>query len=160
MIDNELSRKGGLPPIVMVFAGSEATFKDNVIRGGGVAGIRVAGTVNAANNRFEGTSLRRVGPPNFAIWALKGSRVSMKDNQVAGWRHALHSTEGHVSATNNTVSKFHNAAFVIQKPVSNPIVTSNKVSTANPSDRVCLIDGKTVSGDNELIRSDKQADSK
>lgn len=160
LIDNELSRKGGLPPIVMVFAGSEATFKDNVIRCGGVAGIRVAGTVNAVNNRFEGTSLRRVGPPNFAIWALKGSRVSMKGNQIAGWRHALHSTEGHVSAKDNTVSKFHGAAFVIQKPLSNAFVSSNKISTANPSDRVCLMDGKSVTGDNELIRSDKRSDSK
>jgi parallel beta-helix repeat protein len=55
---NELSRQGGLPPIVMVFGGSEATFTDNVIRGGGVAGIRVAGTVRLSRNEFDGTSLR------------------------------------------------------------------------------------------------------
>ena len=38
---NEFSRDAGLPPIVMVFAGAEATFTNNVISGVGVAGIRV-----------------------------------------------------------------------------------------------------------------------
>jgi hypothetical protein len=154
LVANELSRKGGLPPIVMVFAGSEVTLKDNVIRGGGVAGIRVAGMVKAENNEFDGTSLRKVGPPNFAIWGLKGSRVTMNDNQVAGWRHALHSTEGHVTASGNSVSKFHRAAFVIQKPAAAQVVAENKVTTATPSDRVCLVDGKSAAvEENKLIVS-------
>jgi parallel beta-helix repeat protein len=155
LVGNELSRKGGLPPIVMVFSGSDVTFKNNVIRGGGVAGIRVAGTVKAEKNQFHGTSLRKVGPPNFAIWGLKGSEVTMTDNQVAGWRHALHSTEGYVSAMGNSVSKFHRAAFVIQKPASDPSVSENKITTASPSDQVCLVDGKPAAADaNKLILSD------
>lgn len=139
---NEFSRKGGMPPIVMVFGGSTATFKDNVIRGGGVAGIRVAGTVVADGNRFEGTSLRKVGPPNFAIWGLKGSSVTMTGNEISGWRHAIHSGEGHVTATKNQVSKFHKAAFAIQKPASPPKISDNSVDSDNPDDHVLLIDGK------------------
>ncbi|MHC4875400.1 MAG: right-handed parallel beta-helix repeat-containing protein [Planctomycetota bacterium] len=139
---NELSRKGGLPPIVMVFGGSKATFKDNVIRGGGVAGIRVAGTVIAERNQFDGTSLRRVGPPNFAIWGLKGSKVTMTGNKVTGWRHAVHSSEGHVAATGNSVKNFHRAAFSIQKPASTPEISDNTVTTSSRTDQVCLIDGK------------------
>ena len=158
LVGNELSRAGGMPPIVMLFAGSVATFKNNVIRGGGVAGIRAAGTVVAANNRFLGTALRKVGPPNFAIWGLKGSNVMMTDNEVAGWRHALHSTEGQASAERNTVTKFHRAAFVIEKPVSDPIVSENKVTTASPSDQACLIDNKPSREDeNQLIRSFSRA---
>lgn len=154
MTGNELSRKGGLPPVVMVFAGSEVTFTDNVIRGGGVAGIRVAGTVKAENNTFDGTSLRKTGPPNFAIWGLKGSRVTMKDNRISGWRHALQSTEGHVAANGNVVSNFHRAAFVIQKPVSDTIVADNKIVTAVASDQVCLIDGKPAAvAANTVVRT-------
>ncbi len=147
LIGNELSREGGLPPIVMVFAGSTATFKDNVIRGGGVAGIRVAGTVVAENNEFAGTSLRKAGPPNFAIWALPGSQVTLTGNKVTSWRHALQSSEGHVTAIKNTISNFHRAAFVIQKPASPPKISSNTVVTEDESDNVSLIDGKPAASD-------------
>lgn len=142
LIGNELSRKEGLPPIVMVFAGSDATVKDNVIRGGGVAGIRVAGTLHAADNRFHGTDLRRFGPPNFAIWGLKGSKVIMTDNGVSGWRHALYSSEGHVTAKRNSVTNFHRAAFVIEKPASDPIISDNKTTTSSPSDQTSRMDRK------------------
>lgn len=143
-VGNEFSRKGGMPPIVMVFSGSTAIFKDNVIRGGGVAGIRAEGNVNASDNTFDGTSLRKTGPPNFAIWGLKGSRITMKDNRVSGWRHALHSTEGHVHVTGNSVSEFHGAAFVIQNPSSKPSVFENAITTSKPNDQTLLLDGKPV----------------
>ena len=141
---NEFSRKGGLPPIIMVFSGSTATFKNNVIRGGGVAGIRAAGTVIAEGNEFAGTSLRRVGPPNFAIWGLKGSRVEMKGNKVNSWRHALSSGEGHVTATGNQVSNFHRAAFVISKAASAPNVSGNQISGGGKGAVELLVDGKSV----------------
>ncbi len=122
---NELARKGGLPPIVMVFAGADVTFTNNVIRGGGVAGIRVAGKVRVENNDFVGTSLRRVGPPNFAIWALPGADVTMIDNQVDSWRHALHASDATVVAIKNNVSNFHNTPFMIQNPKTPANVSGN-----------------------------------
>jgi len=148
---NTLSRKGGLPPIVMVFAGSEATFTDNVIQGEGVAGVRVAGTVRADNNEFIGTSLRRGGPPNFAVWALPGSDITMTANKIHTWRHGLHATEASVTAMKNTVSNFHNAAFVIQKPNSPVTVNDNTAISKNAKDNVILLDGEaiTIAG-NEL----------
>jgi parallel beta-helix repeat protein len=153
LIGNELSRKGDLPPIVMVFAGAHATFKDNVVRGGGVAGIRVAGTIVVENNEFDGTSLRKVGPPNFAIWALPGSRVTLTGNKISGWRHALQSSEGHVTATGNTVSNFHRAAFVIRKPASPPEISDNKVVTTDKSDTVSLIDGESAGSDANTVEA-------
>lgn len=129
---NELSREGGMPPIVMVFEGATAIFADNVIRGGGVAGIRVAGTIRAEDNEFAGTSLRKVGPPNFAIWALPGSSVAMTGNAIHGWRHALHATESTVSAFKNTVSNFHDAAFVVEKPARPADIYENVVKSSRP----------------------------
>ena len=149
---NELSRKGGLPPIVMVFQGAEATFSGNVIRGGGVAGIRVAGKVRAENNEFAGTSLRKVGPPNFAIWALPSAHVTMTGNKIHGWRHALHASEADISATMNAVSEFHNAAFVVQQSKNPPNVYGNTARTKNPKDKVVSLSGEQgIVNNNELI---------
>lgn len=152
LIGNELSRKGGMPPIVMLFDGSVAVLKQNVIRGSGVAGIRVAGTLKAANNRIHGTGMRKGGPPNFAVWGLTGSRVAMTGNDVSGWRHALFSSEGQVSAKDNSVEKFHQAAFVIEKPLVDPVVSGNKITATSPSDHACLIDKKPTRKDvNQII---------
>lgn len=154
--ENELAREGGLPPIVMVFAGAQATLTGNTIRGEGVAGIRAAGSVRADQNDFQGTSLRKGGPPNFAIWALAGSRISMSDNRIHSWRHALYASEAAVTATGNTVSRFHKAAFVIQKPPTPAQVSRNTVVSDNPQDAILLINGEAAEvGDNKLTLPDK-----
>lgn len=148
---NEMSREGGLPPIVMVFQGSEATFTNNVIRGGGVAGIRVAGKVRVDNNEFAGTSLRRVGPPNFAIWGLAGADITMSGNTIHGWRHALLATEATVSASGNRVSNFHNTALVIQQPKRPADVYGNRAISKNPRDSVVSLEGTAgVVRDNQV----------
>jgi hypothetical protein len=154
---NELSRTGGLPPIVMVFEGSDATFTDNVIRGGGVAGIRVAGKVRVIGNKFAGTSLRKAGPPNFAIWALPGSEVTLTANKIHGWRHGLYANEASVSAIRNTVSNFHGTAFVIKKSNSPADVYGNTASSKNPKDKVVSLSGqKGVVSNNQLPREPGQ----
>ena len=66
-LSNHFERTGGLPPIVMVFEGATAVFRDNVISGQGVAGVRVAGTVVMDGNRFVGKAMRPAGPPNFGV---------------------------------------------------------------------------------------------
>ncbi|MBT6157064.1 MAG: right-handed parallel beta-helix repeat-containing protein [Planctomycetaceae bacterium] len=148
---NELSRKGGLPPIVMVFNGASATFTGNVIRGGGVAGIRVAGDVKIDDNRFEGTSLRRRGPPNFAVWALKGSTVAMSDNEITTWRHALSAGEANVTAINNTVGNFHSAAFVVNKSPSPPQIIGNTAYSNDAKAKVVSMDrADGINIDNEI----------
>lgn len=153
--ENELSREGGMPPIVMVFAGADVTLTDNVLRGGGVAGIRAAGKVRAFHNKFVGTSLRKAGPPNFAVWALPGADITMTSNSAQGWRHALHASESTVHVINNTVSNFHTAAFVIQKSVVPASVFGNTAVSANPGDKVLTISGKQgIVTDNHVVDSD------
>ncbi|NNC87093.1 MAG: right-handed parallel beta-helix repeat-containing protein [Akkermansiaceae bacterium] len=148
---NELSRKGGLPPIVMVFAGAEATFSNNTIRGEGVAGIRVAGTVNATENHFEALKMRKVGPPSFAIWGLEGSIVTMEGNQVKTYRHALSATGATVNASNNTVSDFFRNAFVVKNSSTPANIFNNIAITDDPKAEVISIEGeKGVISGNEL----------
>ena len=83
---NELSRDGGVPPIVMIFAGSKAEFSNNKIQGAGVAGIRVAGDLEAVSNTIVCSKPRQGGPPSIGIWALKGSSLSQYENTFEGWR--------------------------------------------------------------------------
>ena len=152
VIGNELSREGGMPPIVMVFQGSSATFTDNVIRGGGVAGIRVMGTVRAENNEFAGTSMRRAGPPNFALWALPGSDISMTGNKIHGWRNGLQASEATVLATNNTVSNFGGVAFDVKNSTTPANIYSNVAISKNPNDKVASLTGNEgLVEDNRLI---------
>ena len=125
--NNEFSRTGGMPPIIMVFGGSDVTFIDNTIRGSGVAGIRAQGSVKASRNRFEGTKMRPIGPPNFAVWALKGSDIEFTDNIVSGWRHAIFADRAKVIASGNTVSGFPKVAFRLKQPLEGSKVTNNRL---------------------------------
>ena len=123
--ENELSREAGLPPIVMVFDGAEANLRDNVIRGSGVAGVRVGGTVRAVGNRFEGTALRKGGPPNFAVWALPGSEVALQKNTMSGWRHAISAEAASLIAIDNRMTNYWQTAVRVTNASSPSIVVRN-----------------------------------
>jgi parallel beta-helix repeat protein len=148
---NELSRSGGLPPIARVYKGATATFVNNKIRGGGVAGIMVGGTVTARDNRIEGLALRTSGPPNLAVWALDGADVSMSGNHITTWQHALYATAATVHANRNTVLDFHGTAFMIHNSRQPADVFENIVVSENSDDRVLEIHGERGKvADNEL----------
>lgn len=153
--ENKLSRTGGMPPLVMVFAGAEATLTDNVMVGGGVAGVRVAGTVHLVNNELVGTSLRKGGPPNFAVWGLPGSDITMTGNTARHWRHALQATESTVQASKNNVEEFFGAAFVVRKAPNSVSIFGNTAVSANPDAKVVLLtDSKGMLRDNVVMAPD------
>ncbi|MSQ92987.1 MAG: DUF1565 domain-containing protein [Gemmataceae bacterium] len=117
--DNVLSRDGGMPPIVMVFKGAEADFVENTIKGSGVAGIRVEGTIRVINNKFECPTLRKGGgPPQFAVWGLPGSDIVFLENRVTGWRHALQADEASVMAAYNELAGYWETAIRVNRPTS------------------------------------------
>lgn len=139
--NNILSRKGGLPPIAMVFKGATATFDNNTIHGEGVAGIRVGGIVVATGNRFNGIAIRKAGPPNFGVWALAGSKVTLSNNQFTTWRHALVASEASVTVNRNTIRDFHKTALVINNVPQGANVSHNTAISQNPLDQVVVIQG-------------------
>ncbi|MDB4733184.1 right-handed parallel beta-helix repeat-containing protein [Planctomicrobium sp.] len=155
LTDNELSREGGLPPIVMLAEGAEATFSNNVIRGSGVAGIRVGGKLRAESNQFVGTSLRKVGPPNFAVWGLKGANISLENNHMDTWRHALHATEADVTAVGNKITNFHRSAIVIQNSRNPANAYGNVAVSANSKDNVVTIEGLQGVVNNNILRNEE-----
>jgi hypothetical protein len=119
LVGNELSRPDGLPPIVMVFKGSEAEFSGNTIQGSGVAGIRTEGTVRIVNNKFHCPGLRKGGgPPQFAVWGLPGAEIVFVGNKIARWRHALSADKAAVSASYNEVSDYWQVGIRVSDPTA------------------------------------------
>lgn len=152
--NNILSRKGGLPPIAMVFKGATATFDNNTIRGEGVAGIRVGGVVVATGNRFNGIAIRKAGPPNFGVWALAGSKVTLSHNQFTTWRHALVASEASVTVNRNTIRDFHKTALVITNDPQGANVFYNTAISQNPQDKVVSIQGLQAKVTNNVLQTD------
>lgn len=134
---NELVRTEGVPPLVMVAAGATAAFTNNLLRGGGVASLRLGGRALAVNNRF--VALPRPGsPPGQAVWALPGSSVELLGNAFTGWRNALFADGADVSALRNTVPDAVHAAFRVRRPTAPPRVAENRVP--NPGVRELVIE--------------------
>jgi hypothetical protein len=142
---NELSRTGGLPPILMVFKGAEADFSENTVRGSGVAGIRTEGVVRVVNNKFECPSLRKEGgPPQFAVWGLPGSEVMFLNNTVTGWRHALSADKASVTALYNQVSNYWEAGIRITAPVRPVMAIGNTFESEAMHAGVSLSGGEGI----------------
>ena len=127
---NEMARSEGLPPLVMVAAGATATFTNNVLRGGGVAGLRMAGDVRAMGNQFIGLP-RKGGPPGQAVWGLPGASVELVGNRFEGWRSALMAEGATVVARKNVVKDAVGVAFRVRKPSVAPQVADNDVAGTN-----------------------------
>ena len=134
LLSNELERTGGLPPIVMVFEGATAVFRDNRISGEGVAGVRVAGTVVMDGNRFVGKKMRPVGPPNFGVWALSGSSITLRNNQFTQWRHAVQAAEAKVNLQDNKITGFHRYAFQLQQLKPASVISDNRATGTSDGD--------------------------
>jgi parallel beta-helix repeat protein len=154
---NELSRKDGLPPIVMVFKGSEADFCDNTIRGAGVAGIRTEGIVRVMNNKFECSALRKGGgPPQFAVWGLPGAEIVFTGNTVNGWRHALSADKAAVIASHNTVSDYWQVGIRINEPTAPAVAIGNVFQTDMDHAGVTITGAQGIVEDNRVEKSAKK----
>jgi parallel beta-helix repeat protein len=147
---NELSTSKGMPPVVMVFKGAEADFTDNTLRGPGVAGIRVEGTIRVTNNTFETPALREAGPPQFAVWGLPGSDITFTGNQVSGWRHALLAENSRVTASDNRVTKYGAVGIKLTQPVGSPVLVGNVFESARDREGIAISGGEAIVRDNRV----------
>ena len=133
---NTLGRSGGMPPMIAVLDGSSAVIRENILNGGGVAGVLLNGEATVAGNTFNGSGPRETPvPPNYAVWVQEGSRVTFTDNQVDGWRHGLLARKAErVRADGNTIRNFRDAAIVI----------ADSQLPAYASDNLALSDDETT----------------
>lgn len=140
---NVLSRKAGMPPVVMVFEGAEADLIGNTITGPGVAGIRAAGRVRAVGNTFKG-----VGNPGQAVWGLKGADVALIDNTIEGFRHALVAQDASVTAVGNRAEGISGVGIRIVKPRGTAVVTRNRFTSMKTAKAVEVTEGNALVEEN------------
>jgi nitrous oxidase accessory protein NosD len=152
ILENELVRTDGMPPMIAVRENSTAVIRENIIRGGGVAGVMVQGTATISSNKFEGNGPRGGGPPNYAVWVQEGSEVVIADNTSDRWRHAVFANSAKkISITDNRASQFLKTAIVVQKTESPAHVTGNIAVSDTATDQAVSITGPTgIVTDNEV----------
>ncbi len=159
LIENEIRRSGGMPPLVMIFAGSTVDLHANTLTGGGVAAVRIAGEARIENNQLVATELRNGGPPSFGIWALPGATVQAYHNTFENWRNAISASDASVAAVGNQVTNFHQAAIVIQDAKETTAVMGNRAITGDADATVVLVKGNEASRvlerENETVKEAK-----
>jgi parallel beta-helix repeat protein len=135
--DNELSRTGGMPPILAVKDGSTATIRDNRISGGGVAAVLVQGKATISGNTFTGLG----GKQGQAVWVWEHATATISENAFDGYRAAVHATKATVVVTGNSIRNFQGTAIIVKDSQNPAHVYGNTVTTADPKAQVAAVQG-------------------
>lgn len=137
VVGNELSRSGGMPPLVAVREGSSVVLAGNAIKGGGVAGVLVDGTARIVENRMDATA----GKSGSAVWAQPKADVCVLGNRVDGYRSLIAATGCKVSACDNVVSNFQGTAIGVAKSSAPAHVFGNVAVSADEKAKAAVVDG-------------------
>jgi hypothetical protein len=135
--DNELSRTGGVPPIIAVKDGSTATIRDNRITGGGVAAVLVQGKATLSGNKFVGVGVKQ----GNAVWVWEGSTATISDNSFDGYRAAVNATKATVVVSGNTVKQFQGTAIIVKDSQKPSQVYGNTATSSDPKAKAVEVQG-------------------
>lgn len=136
IMDNELARTGGMPPLVAVREDSSALIVGNTLKGGGVAGILVDGTARIRGNQMLGG-----GKAGSAVWGWGKADLTVIGNQVDGYRNLLNSSGCKVTVVDNVIRNFQGPAITVKNPIGNAVVAGNLAFSKNPKDKAVVFDG-------------------
>ncbi|MCA9066481.1 MAG: right-handed parallel beta-helix repeat-containing protein [Planctomycetaceae bacterium] len=78
--NNQLTRTGGMPPLVAIRGGSRAIVTRNEFTGGGIASLLIEGTATVTENDFRSSSPE----PRNAVWIWKSSHGRVENNRLHG----------------------------------------------------------------------------
>ncbi len=145
--DNEVSRNGGMPPLIAVKDASVAAVQNNRISGGGVAAVLVQGTATVAGNTFIG----RGDKQGTGVWVWEGSQATVADNTFDGYRTAVNATKATIAVTGNTIRRFQKTAIVVQDSPHPARVHGNRGTSSDPQAQLVNLPETTgVVEDNRL----------
>ena len=152
---NELIRTSAIaPPMVALRGCANAVVSNNLIRGGGVAGVLLQGTAHISGNQFEGRGPDKQGS---AIWVPFGgsfkfnSTVVASNNRCSGYRDLINAANCNAAVHDNSVSHFRRVAINVGKTTSPPRVFGNVAYSDQPDDTAASVQGSTSqTQDNEL----------
>jgi len=137
IIDNDLARTGGMPPIIAVKDGSTATIRDNRISGGGVAAVLVQGKATVNSNTFIGIGAKQ----GDALWVWENSTATITDNSFDGYRAAVKATNATVVITGNMIKNFQGTAIIVKASQKTAHVYGNTATSDDPEAAVFDLQG-------------------
>jgi hypothetical protein len=153
IIDNDLSRTGGQPPIIAVKDGSTATIRDNRITGGGVAAVLVQGKATISGNTFTGVGEKQ----GNAVWVWEKSAAAVSDNSFDGYRGAVNASKATVVVTGNSIKNFQGTAIIVKDSQKLAHVYGNTATSADPKAKVVDVQGPSgVVADNTVNAIEKK----
>ncbi len=147
---NELSRTGGVPPIIAVKDGSTATIRDNRITGGGVAAVLIQGQVTVSGNTFNGIGAKQ----GNAVWVQENSTATISANWFRGYRTAVNSTKATVVITGNEVQQFQGSAITVKDSQKPAHVHGNTGISSDPKARVVDVQGAAGTVEANVLESE------
>ncbi len=150
LIQNQLLRTGGLPPMIMVFEGAHANLIENNLLVAGVAGVRMAGSVTAIDNSIQGTGQRKGGPPHFAFWALPKATLKAVSNKVKNFRQALVSDRASVEAYSNIIETYTSNGVQVRNSNHPPIFIRNTFNSPSIEEAIKIQGSKSTVIDNQI----------
>ena len=139
IMKNEVSRTGGMPPIIAVKDDSTALIRDNRISGGGVAAVLVQGRATLSKNKFFGKGDKQ----GNAVWIWEGSSATIADNSFAGFRTAVTATKANVVISGNKISRFQGTAIVVKESKQPAHIYQNTGISTDPNAKVIDVSGAT-----------------
>ncbi len=134
---NDLSRTGGVPPIIAVKDGSIATIRDNRISGGGVAAVLVQGTATVSGNTFIGAGIKQ----GDAVWVWENATATISNNSFDGYRAAVNATNANVVVTGNSIRQFQGAAIIVKNSKKAAHIHGNRATSLDPKAKIVDVHG-------------------
>jgi parallel beta-helix repeat protein len=146
---NQLSRTGGVPPLIAV-KGSTVLIQENEIEGGGIGAVLVQGTATISKNKFVGQGAKQ----GNAVWVWEGSTATIDANSFVGYRAAISATKATVSVTSNRVQGFTGPAIIIRDSSKPAHVFGNTAITKDENAKVVEIQGPAGVVANNLVNAE------
>ncbi len=150
--DNELSRSGGMPPMIAVKEHSTATIRENRITGGGVAAILIQGRATISDNRFIGMGAKQ----GNAVWIREDSTAMISGNFFDGYRTAVNATKATVTIIGNTVNQFQGTAFVVKDSQQPAHVYGNAAISSDLKANVVDVQGASGIVEQNVLKKEQR----
>jgi hypothetical protein len=148
--ENELSRTGGMPPIIAVKDGSTATIRDNRITGGGVAAVLVQGKATVIGNTFTGIGEKQ----GNAVWVWENSTATISDNSFDGYRAAVNASKATAVITGNSIKNFQGTAIIVKDSQKPADVYGNTAISTDPKAKAVDVQGRSGVVDENVLKKE------
>ena len=152
---NYAIRTGGMPPLIAIRGGSNATLVGNEFHGGGVACVLVEGNARLFGNQFQQVGNTR----GNGIWAWKESKLTASNNSLHGYASGINAAGADVNLSGNKFRSFNVAIRVADSTSPANVVGNTAESIEKTPEQAFTIRGEQgIVSDNKVIPPTDESD--